>query len=126
VVRNLRFIVPLDNENRWTDLLAVLISTDPIAAAGPLNLADVADRDVTVSREVRAGRGEQVDLQVHVDGRLRTVLDAKVLSGLGPTQLERYDTAYPAAETYLLAYLHGSSSTLAPVRDGAASPGRHY
>jgi hypothetical protein len=103
VVRNLRFIVPLDNENRWTDLLAVLISTDPIAAAGPLGLADVEGRDVTVSREVREG-GERVDLQVHVDGRLLTVLEAKVLSGLGPTQLARYDRAYPAAETRLLAY----------------------
>lgn len=104
MVRNLRFIVPLENENRWTDLLAVLVSTDPLAAAGPLSLGDVRNRNVTIAREVRAGRGERVDLQVHVDGRLITVLEAKVLSGLGPTQLTRYESAYPDAETYLLVY----------------------
>jgi len=26
-------LVPLDNENRWTDLLAVLIEADPVSAA---------------------------------------------------------------------------------------------
>jgi hypothetical protein len=35
------FVVPLENENRWTDLLAVLIATDPAAAAGPLGLGSV-------------------------------------------------------------------------------------
>jgi hypothetical protein len=104
VVRNLQFIVPLENENRWTDLLAVLICTDPAAAAGPLALGDVEGREVTVSREVRGGRDERVDLQVHVDGRLHTVLEAKVLSGLGPTQLSRYVLAYPDAQRFLLVY----------------------
>lgn len=104
MVRNLRFIVPLENENRWTDLLAVLISTDPVAAAGPLDLGHVEGREVTVSREVGAKDGERVDLQVHVDGRLRTVLEAKVLSGLGRAQLARYDVAYSGAKSYLLVH----------------------
>jgi len=104
VVRELRFLAPLENENRWTDLLAVLIATDPVAAARQLRLGNITGRQVTVEREVRAGAGERVDLEVFVDGRLRTVLEAKVLSGLGPGQLARYDTAYPGARTYLVAH----------------------
>jgi hypothetical protein len=99
----MRFLVPLENENRWTDLLAVLIATDPVAAARPLRLGNITGRQVTVEREVRAG-GERVDLGVFVDGRLRTVLEAKVLSGLGPSQLARYITAYPGAGSYLLTH----------------------
>lgn len=67
-----------------------------------LGLGDVAGRDVTVSREVGTASGDRVDLHVHVDGRLRTVLEAKVLSGLGPKQLARYELAFPDAENYLL------------------------
>lgn len=104
VVRGLRLLVPVENENRWTDLLAVLISTDPTAAADLLGLGDVRGGDVSVAREVRGGRGERVDLQVLVDGRLRTVLEAKVLSGLGRRQLLRYVEAYPDAVNYLLVY----------------------
>jgi len=104
VVRELRFLVPLENENRWTDLLAVLIATDPVPAARPLRLGNITGRQVTVAREVRAGAGARVDLEVFVDGRLRTVLEAKVLSGLGPSQLARYGTAYPGAGTYLVVH----------------------
>jgi hypothetical protein len=104
VVRNLRFIVPLENENRWTDLLAVLISNDPVAVAGPLGLGDIEGREVTVSREVGDARGRRVDLQVHVDGLLYTVLEAKVLSGPGPAQLASYEASYPDASTYLVVY----------------------
>jgi hypothetical protein len=72
----MRFLVPLENENRWIDLLAVLIATDPVAAARPLRLGNITGRQVTVAREVRAGAGERVDLEVFVDGRLRTVVEA--------------------------------------------------
>lgn len=104
MVGNLGLLVPLESENRWTDLLAVLIATDPAAAAGVLGLRDVAGRELSVSREVRAGRQERVDLQIHVDGQLHTVLEAKVLSGLGHAQLARYDSAYRGAHAYLVAY----------------------
>lgn len=104
MVRELRLLVPLENENRWTDLLAVLISTDLAAAAGVLGLGDINGREVSEAREVGTGLGGRVDLQVLVDGRLRTVLEAKVLSGLGPSQLVGYDRAYPNADNYLLAY----------------------
>lgn len=100
----MRFLVPLENENRWTDLLAVLIATDPAAAARPLRLGNITGRQVTVAREVRGGTGERVDLEVLVDGRLRTVVEAKVLSGLNPGQLARYRAAYPSAGAYLLTH----------------------
>jgi hypothetical protein len=98
------FVVPLENENRWSDLLAVLIVTDPAAAAGPLGLGDVAGHEVTVEREVRAGERERVDLLVKIDGVLRTVLEAKVLSGLGTQQLARYSKSYDGAASYRLVY----------------------
>ncbi len=78
--------------------------TDPVPAARPLRLGNITGRQVTVAREVRAGAGARVDLEVFVDGRLRTVLEAKVLSGLGPSQLARYGTAYPGAGTYLVVH----------------------
>jgi hypothetical protein len=103
VVREMRLLVPLENENRWTDLLAVLIATDPVAAARTLRLGNITGRQVTVAREVRAG-GERVDLEVFVDDRLRTVVEAKVLSGLSPSQLARYSDAYPSAGAYVLTH----------------------
>jgi hypothetical protein len=117
-------LVPVENENRWTDLLAVLISTDPTAGADLLGLGEVRGGDVSVAREVRGGRGERVDLHVLVDGRLRTVLEAKVLSGLGHRQLLRYAEAYPDAANYLLVYPARLVVDRVPVRDGAGSPGR--
>ena len=104
MVRGLRFLVPVDNENRWTDLLAVLISTDPSAVAELLSLGDVHGRDVSVAREVRGERRQRVDLQVLVDGRLHAIFEVKVLSGLGPHQLARYAQAYLDADSYLLVY----------------------
>jgi hypothetical protein len=60
--RALGYVVPLENENRWTDLLAVLISTDPSAAAGVLGLGDVSGREVGPAREVPTGGRDRVDL----------------------------------------------------------------
>ena len=104
MVRDLGLLVPLENENRWTDLLAVLVATDPATAADMLGLGDVTGHRVTLAREVRAGHHERVDLLIHVDGQLHTVFEAKVLSGLGHSQLDRYGSAYPDARRYVLAY----------------------
>ena len=103
MVGNLRFIVPLENETRWSDLLAVLIFNDPVIVADVLGLGDVHGRVVSVCREVTDGAG-RVDLLVYVDGRLETVLEVKVLSGLGRTQLARYESSYPDASAHLVAY----------------------
>jgi hypothetical protein len=101
-VLDLGYVVPPENENRWTDLLAVLILADPGAAAGPLGLGEIGDRPVRVRREVPAGGHDRVDLLVYVDDVLTTVLEAKVLSGLGHAQLERYSASYPGARSYRL------------------------
>jgi hypothetical protein len=96
--------VPLENENRWTGLLAVLISTGAVAVAAPLGLGDVAGHEISVQREFRSGRHERVDLLIYVDGKLHTVVEVKVLSSLGYAQLARYSGSFPGAVHYLLLY----------------------
>jgi hypothetical protein len=54
VVRELRFLAPLENENRWTDLLAVLIATDPVAAARQLRLGNITGRQVPCAAHLLA------------------------------------------------------------------------
>ena len=61
-----------------------------------LGLPSEPDR-VRVRREVSGGRQSRVDLLVDVDGHLATVVEVKVLSGLGRNQLARYDDAWPTA-----------------------------
>lgn len=97
------WLVPLDNENRWSDLLALLAVNDPRCAAAAFGLGQVDGRSVTVEREVSAARGaDRVDMLVRVDGELRTVVEAKVLSGLGVRQLDRYAASFPGAADYLV------------------------
>src|SRR5262249_50453411 len=43
-----------------------------------------------------------VDIVVHIDGVLKGVVEAKVLSGLGARQLDRYSSSYPNAVSYLV------------------------
>lgn len=112
MVVDLGLLVPLENENRWTDLIAVLIATDPATAAAVLGLDDVAGRRFEVAREERAGKHERADLLIRLDGQLHTVCEAKVLSGLGHQQLERYSASYPGAASYLL--LHPARLVIDP------------
>jgi hypothetical protein len=67
-----------------------------------LRLGDVAGRDVTVIREVGTASGDRVELRVHVDGRLHTIPEAKVLVALDPKQFARHELAFPDAESHLL------------------------
>jgi hypothetical protein len=96
-------IVPLDRENRWTDLLAVLIETDPLCAASLLGLGD-RPRNVRARREVSVSERGRVDLLIDVDGQLCSVVEVKVLSGLGRHQLSRYRAAFPNARSYVLVF----------------------
>jgi hypothetical protein len=50
---SLRFLLPASNENRWTDLLASFIETDPQPLAKLLNLAGPygVQREVSISRD---------------------------------------------------------------------------
>jgi hypothetical protein len=108
VTHPIRHLVPLDNENGWSDLLAALIETDPAPVADALALGPVQPGDVQVRRETASGadptgrRRDRIDLLVDVQGTLRAALEVKVLSDLGRAQLERYRESYPGADRYVL------------------------
>lgn len=89
---DLHFLLPLSNENAWSDLLATLMSADQATTRRALGLAESGP--LTIRREVSKSRGvresDRPDVVVEVDGRVVAVIEVKVLSGLGPEQLERY------------------------------------
>ncbi len=98
----IRHLVPLENENGWSDLLASLIETDPAPVGELLKLGPVAAGQVLVRREHTVDRRDRIDLLIDVDGILRTAVEAKALSGLGRDQLARYRRAWPDAGHYVL------------------------
>ena len=97
-----RHLVPLENENGWCDLLAVLIESDPAPVSTLLGLGPVTADRVSVRRETTIDRRDRIDLLIDVDGVLRTAVEAKVLSGLGRDQLARYRHAWPDARQHVL------------------------
>lgn len=101
-VRSLAHLVPVGNETGWSNLLAVLIETDPSCVAGLFGWADGAE--LRVEREVKVDRRDRLDLLVHADGKLATVVEVKVLSGFGPSQLQRYREARPEAARFVVLY----------------------
>jgi hypothetical protein len=104
-VPDLRFIVPGANENRWSDLLATLVATDPLPMARLLGVAfdDVA-REVVVPTGT-GRRSDRLDLLLRRDGQNVGVIEAKLLSDLGPKQLDRYLAAFPGADVYRVLHL---------------------
>lgn len=93
----------MGSENRWSDLLAALIETDPIAVADLLDLGETSEA-VRVRREAPGLGRDRIDLAITVGGELRCVVEAKVLSGLGFGQLRRYGEAYPHVESRVFVY----------------------
>ncbi len=98
----LRHLVPIENENGWSDLLAALLETDPEPVVEALGLDPGCRGRLLARRETTVDRRDRIDLLLDVDGQLRTVLEAKVLSGLGREQLARYRAAWPDAANYVL------------------------
>ncbi|MFI5735414.1 PD-(D/E)XK nuclease family protein [Kribbella sp. NPDC051587] len=97
----LRYALPVGNETRWSDLLAVLIATDPEPLIALLEL-DAAPKRVQVGREIAISAADRPDILIQNDGRTLAVIEVKVLAGLGPRQLDRYIEAAPDAERYAL------------------------
>src|SRR4051794_32775567 len=91
---SLRHLLPFANENRWADLLAVLIEADPASAPSMLGLP-VGAAAVVARREVGEVAGDRLDLLVEADGVRVALVEAKVLSVLGPDQLNRYQASFP-------------------------------
>jgi hypothetical protein len=96
-------IVPVDRENRWSDLLAVLVEADPDSAGQALGCGTLT-RPVGVRREARAGLKDRVDLLVHAGGELHAVVEVKVFAGIGPGQLHRYRQAFPDPHHHILIF----------------------
>jgi hypothetical protein len=101
---DLRFALPLASEARWSDLLAVLIASDPAPLMTVLDVEVARPERVRVLREVAVDSANQPDLVLVLDGRRRVVIEVKVLAGLGWRQLERYSTAVPDAEVYAVIF----------------------
>jgi len=101
--REMRHIVPLDRENRWSDLLAVLIEADPASAAELLGLSD-RSRQVRVRREVALSVKDRIDLMLDEEIMTPTAVEVKVLSGLGPQQLRRYGELTREVDHHILIF----------------------
>lgn len=99
----IRHLLPFDNENRWSDLLAVLIERDPRAAAVAF---DWAETEITVTREAPGEGKDRIDIVARSGDELVGVIEVKVLGVLGRNQLERYRRALHGAQRYALVFPH--------------------
>lgn len=91
---NLTFVVPGASENRWSDLLATLIATDSRPMSTLLGVDfDAVHREVVVGSAGR--RSDRLDLLLTHGSRRVVAIEAKILSDLGPQQLQRYGAAFP-------------------------------
>jgi hypothetical protein len=98
---DLGLALPLHSEERWSDLLAVLLCTDPAPALRLLGLS-VDPAGITVHREQRVSTRDRPDIVLRRGEQCLAVIEVKVLSGLGRHQLSRYRESTPDAETYIL------------------------
>ena len=114
---NLSFVIPAANENRWSDLLATMFTTDPAPFASLLGVDfDVVRREVTAPGTT--GRtSDRLDLLLLQDGHEVAAIEVKLLSDLGPKQLDRYFAAFPTATEYKVLHLESL-----PVNLRGASP----
>jgi hypothetical protein len=99
----LSFALPLRSEPHWSDLLAVLIATDPEPFARLIGLDHDAAK-LRVRRETVVDSDNRPDIILMSDGVCVAVVEVKVLAGLGTRQLERYREAEPSAKAYALVY----------------------
>ncbi|HEY5845849.1 MAG TPA: hypothetical protein VIT42_03555 [Microlunatus sp.] len=101
----LSFVLPASNENRWSDLLASLIATDPLPIARLLGITcDAVRREVVVPGQL-AHTSDRLDLLLVNGGREVAAIEVKLLSDLGHQQLARYTTAFPSVEIYRVLHL---------------------
>lgn len=99
----LSFALPLHSETHWSDMLVVLIATDPVPLFSAIgNCYDPAT--LVVTREASVDDADRPDIVLTAAGNRVAVIEVKVLAGLGPSQLERYHEAVPGAGVYALVY----------------------
>lgn len=104
---DLSFVVPGANENRWSDLLATLIATDPAPAARFCGAPPTQVRREVMPPTTDDGSRtrDRLDLLLHHDDATLALIEVKVLSDLGLDQLDRYDRAFPAEAQRLVLHL---------------------
>lgn len=102
---DLSYVIPGWSENRWSDLLASLIKTDP----GPISQL-IGAAPVDVLREIAAPgqtsrKSDRLDLLLLQGNRQLAAIEVKVLSDFGLDQLARYTTAFPDVEARYVLHL---------------------
>ncbi|MEU4089165.1 PD-(D/E)XK nuclease family protein [Streptomyces aureus] len=89
---DLRFLLSINSENAWSDLLATLMDADQATTRRSLGIP--GDAPLVIRREVAKARARRLsdrpDLVVESMGRTVAVVEVKLLAGLGDEQLERY------------------------------------
>ena len=89
---DLRFLLSINSESAWSNLLATLMTADPGTTAAVLGIDGTTP--FVVRREVSKSRGRKAsdrpDLIVESSGRTIAVIEVKLLAGLAAEQLERY------------------------------------
>jgi hypothetical protein len=108
--------LPLRSETHWSDLLAVLIDTDPVPLTAVLGCRFDPEA-LSVSRESRIDPENQPDIVLTAGGHRIAVIEVKVLAGLGRSQLENYHAAVPDADVYALIY---PERLAIPLHDGGS------
>jgi hypothetical protein len=101
----IRHLLPFDNENRWSDLLALLIERDAHAAAMAFEWSETGS-ELVVTREAQGEGKDRIDLVVRSSDTLVAVIEVKVIGVLGRHQLERYGRALVGAQRYALVFPH--------------------
>lgn len=102
---DLSYVIPGWSENRWSDLLASLIKTDPAPVAHLIGTApDDVRREVAVPGET-SRKSDRLDLLLTHGDREVAAIEVKVLSDLGLDQLTRYTRAFPHAEARYVLHL---------------------
>lgn len=96
-------LLPFASETSWSNLLASMITTDPTPLWQLLGI-EASNEPPTIVREVPVGNAGRIDLIIKTGGKVLAVIEIKVLSGLGPRQLDRYQDAVPDAEHYLVVH----------------------
>ncbi len=104
---NLGFVIPPTSENRWSDLLASFIATDPTPMAQLLGCqVDSVRREVLVRggarRKGAATRADRLDLLLSHRSVETAAIEAKLLAPLGADQLDRYAASWPTAGHWVL------------------------
>lgn len=102
---DLRFLAPGWNENRWSDLLATLVLTDPHPLARFIGgaMVDEVRREVSVAGA--AVRADRLDLLLMAGGEPAAAIEVKVLSDVGIDQLQRYENAFAGVYSYHVLHL---------------------